>query len=259
MNAFVYASLSLAAVFAGLAAMIWSVWTRRAPGVNPVQKLLAERYPPDPERWSQVAVGLLLGLISVLVPVGIMSLLGWVHIFWSGWRTLPLFLLALASIGIKLLWVVFEELIFRGALQPALAAWLPRAAALILAALLFAFGHLSRQELPNLLSLAVLFLDGLGFGLVFLATGGLWMAAAWHFGKNLLVWLVYDQGTLQFAPGLLRAGFTGPELWVGAAGQAGLLDVLTSLGLVLIAVWIFLSSSSNGSSSGSSGSQSQTG
>lgn len=242
-----YSILSIASTLFALAALVYAVVQRRLADRNPLAALIAERFPPDPQRGSQVLLGLTLGTISILLPLLFYALAGWVHIFWVGWDSLLLIGLAGVTAIVKLIWVFFEELIFRGALLPLLNRWLAVGWALLIAAFVFAFGHFSRGVAPpDFFSLLVLALDGLAFGLLFLATGGLWMPLGWHFAKNLLVWLVYGETSLQFTAGLLRVGFTGPPLWVGAPGQAGLADVLVTLALTGLAWW-FYRSSRNGS------------
>ena len=79
-------------------------------------------------------------------------------------------------------------------------------------------------------------LDGVGFGLACLATRSLWMPTAWHAAKNLAVWLLAGQGTMQFAAGPLAIRWAGPPFWVGAAHQAGAVDVAAALAAVLVVV-----------------------
>ncbi len=231
---------SLSLVLA-LASLIKAVLDRRAPGTMPLQTLLRERFSAFPPRLSICLLGLLAGSASVLVPYLFFASQGWVDSRLAAELAASFLILAALTFLIKILWAALEEVIFRGALLPQLARWSPAWFGIILSALLFAFGHLEgRNASPNGFSLVVYALDGVGFGLIFLAARGLWPAVIWHASKNIWIWLLYSESTLQFAPGIFRTRVAGPELLVGSAGQAGLVDVLVTAIIVLftaIVLW----------------------
>ncbi|UCE00261.1 MAG: CPBP family intramembrane metalloprotease [Chloroflexota bacterium] len=113
--------------------------------------------------------------------------------------------------------------------------------ALIVSSLLFAWGHLerSRTSTPDLLSLLVLGLDGVGFGIAYLATRSLWLPTIWHATKNIWIWLLFSECTQQLTHGFFQVNYTGPMLWVGTPNQAGLLDVLASFVVAMVLLLIY--------------------
>jgi membrane protease YdiL (CAAX protease family) len=174
-------------------------------------------------------LGSTLGSLVILGPVSLAAGLGWAHFQPAGDPVASAWLLGLATVVIKVTWAAIEEVIFRGALLPQAARLTRGSVGLVVSAVVFAFGHLTRGgAAPDGLTLLVWFLDGLGFGMAFVATRTLWMSTAWHVAKNLWVWLLFSEGTLQLTGGLASATYVGPELWVGAPHQAGLLDVFAS-------------------------------
>lgn len=224
-------------VLAGLLALVRSVLERRAPGRIPLADLIRAQY-GRPSRPALLG-GALLGTAVVLGPAGAAAALGWARFQPAGALTRESAVGMGATGVIIVTWALLEELIFRGAVLPQAArltnGWLGLAAS----ALLFSWGHLGRggARAPDGLSLLVFGLDGIGFGLAYLAGRSLWLPAVWHAVKNLWVWLLFSAGTLQLVPGLFQAEYTGPGLWIGAAGQAGLLDVLAAaLAMLSVAV-----------------------
>ena len=84
------------------------------------------------------------------------------------------FALILLLITTVILAPAFEELIFRGALLPVLAAKFGRYGGIVLSALVFALAHLSVGELPPL------FVLGVGLGILRLSSGKLLPCAVMH-------------------------------------------------------------------------------
>ncbi len=190
----------------------------------PLLTLLRERFSAYPPRLSTNLLGLLAGTASILVPYLLFASQGWVDSQPAGGQTASFLLLAAVTFLVKILWAALEEVIFRGALLPQLARWAPVWFGIILSALLFAFGHLEgRNASPNAFTLAVYALDGVGFGLIFLAARGLWPAVVWHASKNIWIWLLYSESTLQFAPGIFQTQVSGSRAfgWICGPGRAG--------------------------------------
>lgn len=95
------------------------------------------------------------------------------------------------DIAVLLLWSVAEEIVFRGALQPAIARALPRAGsawitpANALTSLLFALLHLWRH--PPIVA-ALVYLVSLVYGRMRELSGRVWPAALLHFVFNMLLY-----------------------------------------------------------------------
>jgi membrane protease YdiL (CAAX protease family) len=181
-------------------------------------------------------LGTVLGVAVVAVPLVILAVAGWIETSRGEALSTGVLIAVLATIVLKMLWAAIEELVFRGAVLAQLSRLGSPFLGLIGSAVLFAVAHLSRsgERAPTFASLAVLALDGLGFGIACLATRSLWMPTAWHAAKNLSVWLLLGQGTMQLVDGPLAVRFVGPIFWVGAPHQAGAVDVGAALAAVLV-------------------------
>jgi membrane protease YdiL (CAAX protease family) len=140
---------------------------------------------------------------------------------------------AVLAASIKSAFAVFEEIIFRGAVLSALRMWVPAGAAILLSAVVFAVGHLPRP----LLDMAILVVDGVGFGVAAVVTGGLWVPIAWHASKNLAVWLLLDAGTVAPTRGLFSASVLRSSWLMGTTdGTASGLDLIVTVATVAVAV-----------------------
>lgn len=224
---------------ASLLALVRSTLERRAAHKLPIAVLVCDRY-ASPQLNSMV-IGLACGTIIVLGPLGLSIGLDWAEIRPANPPGANAFVLGIATIFIKLAWAAVEEVIFRGALLPQIAKLTNGTVGLIASSLLFAWGHLERggEQTPDLLSLLVFTLDGIGFGIAYLATRNLWMSTVWHATKNIWIWLLFSESTFQLTQGLFQSSYFGPSLWIGAPGQAGLLDAILSALLVAVLVIVY--------------------
>lgn len=214
------------AQFVGIMALVKSVWERRGPNRWPLAILVQERFRAPTWRWG--LIGLFAGSLSIIGPLALAMLFGWAQIQPNNAALSALSLWGLLTFGIKLVWAAVEELVVRGAILPQTAKFMNSILSLALSALLFAWAHLERTRglTPTWLDLIVFGLDGVGFALAYLATRSLWPPTIWHAAKNIWIWLLFSESTLQFTSGLFQARYTGPVLWVGASRQSGLFDLL---------------------------------
>lgn len=224
------------ALAAALLALVASILERRERASMPAAALIRERFRDC--SLHVVAEGAAVGSFAILIPFAMALLCGWVEVRASGIDASTFAIAGTATLVVKVVWAALEELIYRGALQPQLAKRIGGTSALFASAAIFALSHLERSgaSAPSLLSLTVLALDGAGFGLAYAATRSLWLGTAWHATKNAWIW-VLGGGTLNFVPGLVEARYTGPEVWVGGAAQAGLADLAaTALAVACVAI-----------------------
>jgi membrane protease YdiL (CAAX protease family) len=211
--------------FAGLgvalAALIRETLALRAPGTLPIARLVRRELAAKP-RPGQLAICLMAGALVVVVPVMWSATLGTAEVVLDPqWRSVSIVAL-IATLAIKVLWVFFEELAFRAALIKSFAGRIGVPAAIALSAVAFATAH-GRDAV----SAAVLVVDGIGFGVAYAATGSIRAPIAWHLAKNLAVWLVTDQSTMQFASSPWR--LTGvPSTGIVDLGVSALVVGLTS-------------------------------
>lgn len=224
---------------AGLLALVSSTLARRGPDRLPIITLIRERFATL--SFSTLLTGLLTGTIVIFVPLMLATSLGWLQLYRVNAITETGLWLGMATVLVKFGWAALEELIFRGAILPQVARRTNGLVGLAVSALLFAWGHLERSETrtPDRLSLLVFALDGIGFGVAYLATKSLWLPTVWHATKNSWVWLLFGTSTIQLTPGLFQAHFSGPPLWVGTPEQAGLLDVMSAVVVVVTLVALY--------------------
>lgn len=210
-----------------LVAMVLETLAHRKASSFPLTAVLATRFPFPVPSGTPMASAACAGAAAVLIPLMLCAAAGRLSLAIAR-PTSQWVLLALVTVLVKTLWVVIEEVIFRGALLSQIAARTGTVVAVIVSAVVFAGAHSSRAAVPNLLSLAVYVLDGLIFGVLAVRTAALWAPAAWHLSKNLVIWVLGWGGTLQLVSGPLAAHIDGPVLWMGTAHQAGLLDLLVT-------------------------------
>lgn len=224
----------------GLAAATWglarTMLERPRSLRHPLVDLIGDRF--NRIESHSVGFGIFAGVTAIVLPLGLA--------IWQGWarcelvRSIPATfpVLALLTLGIKFAWASLEELMFRGGLLPQLARRVGVWAGLAITAVLFSLSHLERtgSRAPDFVTLADLTLNGIGFGLAYLATRSLWLPSIWHGTKNVMIWLLYNESSLQLTTGVARVRFSGPRLWVGSASQAGLFDLIATavvIGLLL--------------------------
>jgi membrane protease YdiL (CAAX protease family) len=112
---------------------------------------------------------------------------------------------------------VFEELLFRAVLQRILQQWLGARWALALSALLFALAHLPNDGI-SALGLLITVAAGVMFGVAYLKTGRIWLAAGLHFAWNFITGTVFSLPVSGgAAKGWLIARASGPEWLSGGA------------------------------------------
>lgn len=168
----------------------------------------------------------------VLVPlIGVLG--GWARITLTGPLSGQWVAIAIAGVAVKTAFVLFEELIFRGALASELRRRTGPAVAIGTSALVFAAAHSGR----SLMNMTVLFADGIGFALAFVTTGSLWVSTVWHLSKNLSVWLFLGGGTIDLTHGLFDFQYVGAEWALGSTGSAGLLDLVVTTLIVGLVIW----------------------
>lgn len=231
--------LAAISLLVGLLALIRSTLERRAPNRLPIIDLIRDRF--SGVQPNQILMGLAIGTTVILAPMGISASLGWVKSHPAGDIGRDFLFLSLATVAIKFVWAAIEELVFRGAILPQVSKFSNGWIGLVASSLFFAWGHLERGgvQSPNAFSLLVFGLDGIGFGIAFLSTRNLWVPTVWHSAKNIWIWLLFSQSTLQLTHGILRINYSGPTLWVGAPEQAGMLDIIISVLVVIILTTIY--------------------
>lgn len=234
------------AMLAAAAALVVQMlrWGRDSGGLQQLASRMGLGSPTvRPTGWW---VALLAGALSVFLPAAVSVAAGW-----AGWSTAPWDPSAgplAATLGAKALLVVSEEILFRSALITLLLGFVSPGRAVVVSAALFALSHGGRGPFD----LLILFADGIGFGCAFVWTRRIWLPAAWHFSKNLAVWLL-GGGTLQWAAGPWVYTQLQDGLWPGFAGRAGLADLLLTGVVVAAAVAAIRSLSAPRSAAGQAG------
>lgn len=185
--------LKYAALLAALIALVTTVLSLRRPGARPLVLLLRREF-RGPHSAMEVLLCLIAGVLLVILPIAWESATGQVAVVRNPAWSRAAWAAGLLTILVKIGLVLFEELAFRAALQTLLARYLPSAVTVAASALLFAAAH-GRGWLDG----AVLFVDGVGYGALYLLSGSLVAPVALHAAKNLGVWLLTSGGTIQFA------------------------------------------------------------
>ncbi|HIE37809.1 MAG TPA: NUDIX domain-containing protein [Anaerolineales bacterium] len=176
------------------------------------------------------AVGVALGLSTMLALGGVRLALGWADLG-PGPGTPGGFLLdAVALLPLA----AAEEVAFRGYLLRALTTWRGPAVGVVVTSLLFALFHALNPN-PSWLAMLNIALAGVVFALAAERAGTLWLAVGYHFAWNLA------QGPLLGMPvsgmkweGLLGLGTEGPALWTG--GLFGPEGGLLATGVLLLSL-----------------------
>ncbi|WP_054108154.1 CPBP family intramembrane glutamic endopeptidase [Novosphingobium sp. AAP83] len=126
--------------------------------------------------------------------------------------------LVLVAIAVTIVQSAMEEVLFRGWLQPALSAQTGPVAGVAVATVLFTAFHLIGGP-RQLLSLLVIALAGLLFGLLALRSGGLWAPvaahAAWNGTENSVFGLLPNPGNPSLGS-LVDFDMIGSPLWGGS-------------------------------------------
>jgi len=216
------------ATLAAMAALFWVVVEERHAGRSPFWSLA--------RRWFTLR-GTTAGTLIVAIAAGIMLVV------------LPLtpdivrgaerepdpapLALVLATIVVKLAFIVFEEVTFRGALLDWLRARLGTMQAVLACGLCFGLAHGTLPDTspggsPATPLLMMTVVDGLAFAAAAALTDSLWTSVAWHAAKDLAVWQLTSVSLWQFAPGRFAFG----EGWAATTLE----DVAWAAVVVVLAV-----------------------
>jgi membrane protease YdiL (CAAX protease family) len=225
----------LTALALATAALVLSTLERRARGLA-VAALVADTFPWSARLIRPSLLALAAGVLVVLGPAVFFTAVGWVS-----WSRVETFSASVAALGlltlvVKILLAAADELVFRGALLDQIARRTSLGSGVILSSALFALAHLSRPDARGPLAAVVYALDGIGFSFAYLATGSLFVPTCWHVAKNLTIWLLYSEGTLQFTGGILRAESLRAGRWIGGPSTTGLVDLAATTLVVVVAV-----------------------
>lgn len=220
------------ALVVGLGALVSAVVRAREPGTFPLATLIQEWFLRTPS-LALLLIGAGAGIATVVVVPLIGLLGGWAQIAETGPLSGQWVVFAIAGVAVKTAFVLFEELIFRGALVSELRRWTGPTVAIGVSALVFASAHSGRSSID----MVILFADGIGFAVAFLTTGSLWVPVIWHVSKNLSVWLFLGSGTIDLTHGPLDFKYAGSEWALGSTGSAGLLDLAITTLIVGLVVW----------------------
>src|SRR5215469_4717747 len=114
--------------------------------------------------------------------------------------------------------VVFEELVFRGAIFRIVEDSLGTTLALAVSALLFGLSHLANNGATLVSALSVAVAGGITFGLTYTLTKSLWLPMGIHFGWNFTQGAVFGSAVSGYEPrGALKFRLAGPSLVTGGA------------------------------------------
>lgn len=185
--------------------------------------------------WKEAAIGLGIGLASMIVVLLIQLVLRWASLTLAAGAAAPG---ALASTALALLpAAATEEIVFRGYVLQTLESWRGWRLGVIVSSILFGLAHAVNPHV-GLLALTNIAAAGVVFCLAYRLTRRLWLPVAYHFMWN------YAQGPVFGFPvsgmdfgAAAQTTVTGPALWTGGAfgPEGGLLVtlvlVVTGLGL----------------------------
>lgn len=206
-------------------------------GLGMAGRLRVVRAGTSPLRWA--AIGGLLGLGGLATTLAYAWLNGGVLKGPAAGTGTALLLLGL---GLTLVQVFAEEVLFRGWLQPALIVRTGAMPGVLLGALLFGAFHLT-AGVREPLSLLNLGLGGVWFGLLALRSGGIVASLAAHFCWNALedlgFGLVPNPGTGELGA-VANLDLTGAPLW-GATAEGLNASIGTTVVLVALILPLVLS------------------
>jgi len=230
-------------LFDGWGWVAWGVYLCAMPaGAVAVRRATLRSWPalissPSPRSVGRVALAAVLAAVLVLALFTVLSLTGWIEV---EQHSLSLRALVVGVLGPQLLVASWEELAFRGALQPIAIRHLGQNAGLIVASTLFGLFHLPNivyHEMPVTLipqTVAALIMMGAVFGLATLRNNGyLAVPIALHFGWNSACFGLEE---------VLSYRFVGPQWLIGTPvwfPESGLLGAVTLIVLAGIFLWLF--------------------
>ena len=217
----------LIGLLAGTAALVRWVWSaRRLPFPERLTTFRRELAPSVGPRGA-TAVCAIAGVLTVAMSIATSVADGSANLSVDSRWIEGSILAFLATIVVKLALVVAEEAIFRTAVIRTIAPFAGAGLAVCIGAGLFALAH-GR----DVTSTAILAADGVGFGVAYVATGSLRAPVAWHAAKNLAVWLLVGESTMQLARGPARLTYAG-----GPSGTAAVDLAVTLVVVALTCVW----------------------
>lgn len=192
--------------------------------------------PVEPAVAGDVAVGLAIGALPIVVVTMIEVVFGWVS--WvTGPDTIGVALLLLVATTLFLFVAAFaEELLFRGYPIQVLGRRFGAVVAVAATSVVFAAAHLANPN-SSWLSFANTALAGILLGIVYWRTWNLWLATAVHAGWNLaMAALGLSVSGLSIGGVGLIARTTGPELLTGGAygPEGGLLVTFVTSGAIAL-------------------------
>lgn len=168
-------------------------------------------------RCSGAARDLTLGVIGGLVLFGAVIGLLWArgHVAYegyAGWTELPSATLLFAA------GVIFEELIYRGAIFRVMEESLGTTIALALSALIFGLSHLTNHAATLASALSIAVTGGIAFALAYAVTRSLWLPIGLHFGWNFTQGAMFGAAVSGYPlHGAFRFTLSGPTLVTGGA------------------------------------------
>jgi membrane protease YdiL (CAAX protease family) len=223
------------ASFIGLVALVSAVIRAQGPGTFPLATLM-HRWFARPPTLALVCIAVVAGIGGVVIVPLIGVAGGWGHFAGAGPLSGQWIALALTGVVVKAAFVLFEEVVFRGALISQLVRWKGPGVAIAVSALVFALAHSGRSVTDTV----ILFADGIGFGLAFVITGSLWVAAIWHLSKNVSVWLFLGSGTVDMTHGAFDWRIGEPGWAFGSEVSAGVFEVAATILVVGCVCWMLV-------------------
>lgn len=195
-------------------------------------------------------IGMVLGMAILIGSSVLLSwLFGWYHTKGFAWQFVPIAVF-LPTLVVTVLGTVpaglFEEVVFRGFIFRVVAERWKTWVAVVSTSVLFALFHLVNLVVngptpgyPVWLAVASLVMAGLVLAQAYVTFRNLWAPFGLHFGWDLAIQLLGQQGQGVKGASLLVTTVTGSPIWQGPSGPGlGLFD-LVGLALVsLILVWL---------------------